>query len=318
MVANHKNVKNIAILLILITGIIPVILYLLYFNSASKEITEIPFIESPLYQQWIAVISAFVIKPAYMLLSFFLIIILRKKHSLGMAALRWGLIAFLLGELFCAVNYLFFSESSHLMEYLHSFGMVTSFGFIVFSIMEGFDQRIIKYSDIDARCGWLSVCKRCIKNKDVPCGLTRMFKWLILAAIIISVMPLNSMTRFVSYDTYILGSLYRYGHSELYQIFEIRYAPIVAIVFYMVSFLMMPRNHEDGVLFSKVSFSAGTGFIVFSFFRMFFLTAYTENMLWFVFWEEATELLLIVFIAVFLWIFREGLLGSKFPKKLIY
>ena len=142
-----------------------------------------------------------------------------------------------------------------------------------------------------------------------------MFKWTIIAVIIISLMPLNAETRFVSYDTYILGSLYSYGHSELYQIFEIRYAPIVAIVFFIVSLFTIPRNHKDGVLFSKVIFSAGTGFIVFSFFRLILLSAYTENMLWFVFWEETTELLLIVFIAVILWIFREGLLDSNYLSK---
>ena len=314
MVINDTKVRNITISIILMTGIVPVILYMISFNSASKEIIEISFRESPRYQQWIAVISAFVIKPTYMLLSLCLIILLRKRKFYDLAALRWGLIAFLVGELFCAVNYLLFNETSHLMEYLHSFGMVTGFGFIVFSIVEGFDKRIIKYSDINAKCVWFSVCKKCIKVKDVSCGLTRIFKWIVPSLILISLMPLNAVTRFVSYDTYILDSLYRYGHSELYQIFEIRYAPFVAIVFFIVSLFMLPRNHEDGVLLSKVFFSGATGFIGFSFFRLILLSFYKENMLWFVFWEEATELLLIIFIAVILWIFREGLLGLRLYK----
>ena len=314
MVANHKKAKGITISLIFLTGIIPILFYMLSSNSAPKEIIEISFRESPRYQQWLAVISAFVIKPAYMLLSLYLIILLRKKNSSGLAALRWGIIAFLAGELFCAVNYLFFNEASHLMEYLHSFGMVTCFGFIVFSIVDGFDQRIIKFSDVNARCAWSGICKKCMKNKDVSCGLMRVFKWIVLSAVIISLMPLNAATRFVSYDTYILGSLYRYGHSELYQIFEIRYAPFVAIVLFFVSSFMMPRSHKDGMLMSKIYFSAGTGFIIFSFFRLILLSFYMENMLWFVFWEEATEMLLIVFIAVILWIFQEGLLGGNSPK----
>ena len=313
MVTNDNKVRNITISIILISGIIPVILYMFFFNSAPKEIMEISSRESPPYQQWIAVISAFVVKPIYMLLSLYLIILLRKSKFSDLAALRWGLISFLVGELFCAVNYLFFNEASHLMEYLHSFGMVTGFGFIVFSIVEGFDKRIIKYSDIHSKCVWFSVCKECIKVKDVSCGLTRIFKWIVLSLIIISMMPLNAVTRFVSYDTYILGSLYRYGHSELYQIFEIRYAPCVAIVLFVISLFMMPRKHEDGVLVSKIFFSGATGFIGFSFFRLILLSFYTENMLWFVFWEEATELLFIVFIAFLLWIFREGLffLGQR-------
>lgn len=314
MVTNDKMVRNLIISIILITGSVPVILYMFSFNFASKEIIEISFRESPRYQQWIAVISAFVIKPTYMLLSLCLIILLRKAKNSDLAALRWGLIAFLGGELFCAVNYLFFNEASHMMEYLHSFGMVASFGFIVFSIVEFFDKRIIKYSDINAKCVWFSVCKQCIKVKDVSCGLTRIFKWIVPSLILISLMPLNAVTQFVSYDTYILGSLYRYGHSELYQLFEIRYAPLTAIVFFIVSLFMMPRNHKDGVLISKVFFSVATGCIGFSFFRLILLSFYKENMLWFVFWEEATELLLIVFIAVILWIFREELLGLKVAK----
>ena len=167
MVTNDNKVRNITIAIIFLTGIIPVILYMFSSNAASKEIIEISFRESPRYQQWIAVISAFVVKPTYMLLSLCLIILLRKRKFSDLGALRWGLIAFLVGELFCAVNYLLFNETSHLMEYLHSFGMVTGFGFIVFSIVEGFDKRIIKYSDIKAKCVWFSVCKKCIKVKDV-------------------------------------------------------------------------------------------------------------------------------------------------------
>ena len=111
MVANPNKVKRITLLLILVTGIIPVIFYMFSFTSASSEVIEISFRESPRYQQWIAVVSAFVIKPTYMLLAFILIIFLRNRNFADLATLRWGLIAFLVGELFCAGNYLLFNEA---------------------------------------------------------------------------------------------------------------------------------------------------------------------------------------------------------------
>lgn len=311
MATDRKNLVYLTAGLILLTGVLPVSLYAISFDTASGEVAELAFRESPLHQQWITVIAAFVIKPTYMLLSLALIILLWKKRSLDLTALRWGLIAFLVGESFCSINYLFFNEQSYLMEYLHSFGMVVSLGFIIFAVMEGLDQRIVKYSGPEARCVWLGVCRSCIKYKDVPCGLNRIFKLTIPALVIVAVMPLNAVTQFVSYNTDIVGTLYNYTHAEVYQLFEIRYAPIVAISLFVISFLTLPRHHTGNVLLSKVFLGAGVGFLAFSFFRLVLLSFYSDNMVWFVFWEEATELLLVVSIGAVLWIFRESLLGAK-------
>ena len=311
MATDRKKLINLSIGLIFITGILPVILYAFIFDTSSAEVAELSFRESPLYQQWATVIAAFLIKPTYMLLSLALIILLWKKRSLDLIALRWGLIDFLVGESFCSINYLFFNEQSHLMEYLHSYGMVVSLGFITFAVIEGLDQRIVKYSDPEARCVWLGMCRSCIKYKDVPCGLNRIFKLTIPALIVITVMPLNAETQFISYNTDIVGTLYNYTHAEIYQLFEIRYAPIVAIGFFMISFLTLPRGHTEDMLLSKIFLAAGVGFLVFSFFRRVLLSFYSDNMVWFIFWEEVTELLLVVSIGAVLWIFRESLLVTK-------
>ena len=88
--------------------------------------SEFPFRHSPLFEQLAMVICAFAIKPAYVLLSFILIVILRKSGSVDLVALRWGMIFFFLGENFCTLNYYLFNETSYLFEYLHSFGMLLS------------------------------------------------------------------------------------------------------------------------------------------------------------------------------------------------
>jgi hypothetical protein len=39
--------------------------------------------------------------------------------------------------------------------------------------------------------------------------------------------------------------------------------------------------------------------------------AFRSNLVWYLFWEEGTELLLIVAIGAFLWIFRRGLFSGE-------
>ena len=41
--------------------------------------------------------------------------------------------------------------------------------------------------------------------------------------------------------------------------------------------------------------------------RLFFVSTFTDNLMWFDVWEEATELLSVLGIGVVLWVFRETL-----------
>ena len=49
----------------------------------------------------------------------------------------------------------------------------------------------------------------------------------------------------------------------------------------------------------------------FAFLRMTLVGCYSQNLAWFAFWEESTELLFVVGIAFVLWTFRRDLLGKK-------
>ena len=58
---------------------------------------------------------------------------------------------------------------------------------------------------------------------------------------------------------------------------------------------------------AKVFFAAGIGPLGFGMFRSILTTMYCNNLVWFAFWEESTELIFIVGVCFILGIFRKGL-----------
>ena len=203
---------------------------------ASGATADLAFRQSPWYEQWAALAIFWAIKPFYVLLSLALAAILLRAKSPDLVALRWGLLFFFAGEAFCSVNYLAFKDTSYLSEYFHSFGMVLSFGFVTFAVFEGLDRRIIKYSDPAQKCAALGLCRGCVKYTDAPCGLKRLFLYLAPAGLILSVIPLTAVPQAVSYNTRILWVFYNFSNPIVYQLFEIRWCPLLAIVLFAAAF----------------------------------------------------------------------------------
>ena len=248
------------------------------------------------------------------LLTLVLVIILWRRRSLELVALRWGLIFFFIGEMACQFNYILFDEQSQLMEYVHSFGMVLTFGFMTYAGFEGVDRRLVRYSDEKDSCAALGLCRACIKyDPKVPCGLRRMFHVILPAMMILATMPLLARTCAVSYNTRIYGTLYNYAHYVGYQLYEIRFLPVAAILLFAASWLALLIGRASGVHWAKILFACGMGAMGFSMLRLFTFAAWRNNLVWFIFWEEATELLFIVGVGVILWVFRAGLFGSPKP-----
>ncbi|UCH92326.1 MAG: rhodanese-like domain-containing protein [Candidatus Aminicenantes bacterium] len=277
----------------------------------SGETRNFVFREMPIYKQWIVIIYGFVIKPAYMLLSLVLIIILWGARSPDLKAIKWGLAFFLVGEAACSVNYYIFQNTSYLSEYLHSFGMVVSFGFITFALLEGMDRRIIKFSDMEQKCAALGLCRACFKYTEVPCGLKRLFLFFTLAGIVLAFIPLTGVPHWVSYNTHILGTLYNYSHPIIYQLFEFRLCPIIAILLFFIALFILLVKKEDPVTPAKVFFSGGIGYMSFGVLRFFLHASYRDDLLWSAFWEEATELVFVAAVGITLWIFRHKLLKKE-------
>jgi hypothetical protein len=185
--------------------------------------------------------------------------------------------------------------------------MVYCFALAIFALVEGIDHRIIKFSDAGARCAAVSLCQRCIKHGDVPCGLERLFLFLIPTLAVLALMPLAAELIPVSYNSKVFGTDYNYTHPVLFQVHEIRYLPLVAIVLLTISFVVLRFKKQERVLWSKVFFVAGAGALGFSFFRLVLFQVYRDNLTWFVAWEELTEFMFMVGVGVVLWAFwRSG------------
>ena len=274
-----------------------------------------------LFEQWSAVIAGFVFKPLYMALSLFLAIALWRTRARDLIAVKWSMLAFFIGEAWCAVNYLIFDYTSYMSEFLHSLGMVVAFGFFIYAVMEGIDSRLIKLSAAGQRCGALELCGSCIKTEEVDCGARKFFLLLILMAGVLTFMPLQAEFSSVSYNNVILGTPYNYSHPILYQIFEKRYCPAWALMLLAIAFIILWRQPQRlPSPFAWVLSAAGLGALAFSFFRLILGMVFETNLIWSTFWEELTELVFVTSIWTFLLLFRNSLLmeeTSTFPWPLI-
>jgi len=264
-------------------------------------------------EQWLAVVTAFGVKPLYMLLAFIWIVWLWRREEPDLVALRWGLLIFWLGENACSVNYLFYSGFSDFWEFLHNYGMAVGFSFMSWTLLEAVDNRLIKISPPKERCAALQLCKVCIKYTEVPCKLQQIFKLLIPAAIVVAAMPLFAEIKVVAYNADVLGSIENYSLMASSQIFENRYCPMLAILLLTASWLVMLLKKNDPVPLAKVLFAAAMGPLSFGLMRLFLSGAFVENLLWYVAWEEWTELIFIIAIGMVLWVFRQALFGKLTP-----
>jgi hypothetical protein len=306
--------KALVIILIVVAFILPVLLYPSVMGLEPPMPIEETVRDIPLLDQTVVVLTAFVIKPLYMLLSLILAWALRKSHDSSLIPLRWGLLAFFIGEAFCAINYLVFHDHSHLAEYLHNFGMVTSFGFICYALLDGLDKRVIQYSDPGKRCALIGLCGSCIKSQEVLCGIRKLFQLALLAFGLLTFIPLAAKISGISYDAYIFGTRYNYTWLKVDQLFEIRYSPSLAMVMFLLAFLVMIFSKAQIIpTMARILCSAGVGALGFGLFRLFLNSTFMQNLAWADSWEEITEFTLMVFIAYMLYLFHERF-GIKIGK----
>jgi rhodanese-related sulfurtransferase len=280
-------------------------------RAATGDMQISGFHETPVSEQWVAVLTAFGVKPAYMLATLALVLILWRQRAPDLAALRWAMLAFFAGETCCLVNYFGFREESYLLEYLHSFGMVVAFGFTTYALLEGLDLRLVRYGDPHQTCAAAMLCRGCIKHAAVPCGLRRIFLLLVPAAVVLSLIPFTGEFHLTTYNTRILGGAYTYIHPVVHQIYEARCLPALAAVLFLVALGVLLRYERYPVPWSKTLFAAGMGALGFSYFRFGLLAAFHDGPVWFSAWEEITELLYIGTVAGMLWVFRRGLFGAS-------
>ena len=280
------------------------------WRTGSGEVVQFPVRQASPWEQLLAVASGFAMKGTYTLVSLILIVLLWRHRAADLVALRWAMVFFFLGENCCAINYFMFGEKSYLLEYLHSFGMLLCFAFTTYALIEGIDTRLIGISDPKDRCAAVSLCGQCAKYTDAPCGLRRIFYLIIPVMMVLAGMLLTSGRHDVSYNAMIYGTFYNYSHPMIYQLFETVYCPLAAMVVLAVSMGILLFKKRDPLPPAKATLAAGTGALGFGTLRMVLVGGYEQNMMWFVFWEEATELIFIAGVCCVLWLFRRGLLAA--------
>lgn len=290
----QKNQRILLGLLILVTGLIPIPAYFLKTNTLvfNLDITMLPSRDLIPLEQLGQAFAGLFVKPIYMILSLGIILALIGQKRLPIRTLQWGLIAFLVGETFCAINFYFYKHESMLSEYLHSYGMVLAIGFSSFALIEGWMARFVRQTSL--------------KSTSDARGL---FLFLIPSLAVLCFIPLLSPTHPAMYSVTIFGFPYSYTRPEFYEFYEHQILPILAIISFTVSFVILLLNRNSISRLAKVFLCAGLGFLGFSFFRVVLNALFADNLVWFEFWEEVTELMFVSAIGFVLWKFKNTLLG---------
>lgn len=283
-------------------------------EDASRQSSGLPVRSLSPFERLAVTGSSLIIKPIYMIAALFFIAVLWHRRAVDLAALRWGLVLFLAGETACVFNTIAFfrgGEQSDLFEYLHGLGMVLFLGLLTFSLMEGADRRLIHLSQPDRRCTMRPLCQECIKTRAVPCGLRRLFMLAIPLTATLVFIPLTATPHYESYNADLFGLAYNFTHPGLHQVYELRFLPLASLAFFALALLIIWRQEDGGLLAARIPFAAGLGALFYSVLMLALYTVYRDNLAWFIFWEESTELILVAAVGAVLWVFRRGLLPDR-------
>lgn len=265
-----------------------------------------------LFYQGLAVTNAFVVKPIYMLLSFALLLRLRRETRPPIPMLWWGLLFFLLGEGACALNYCVFGLSSVFWEMAHDGGMLIAFALIGYAAMDFVDSHVLRVSVPAKACALLPFCKACPKQGTLPeCNLRFLYRLAVAAWMLVAVYPLSKplLDRPVLFR--IFDGTYLSHHLPIYQVFESRFCPIMGLCCLLVTMALLLRRTDRAFHLSRATFAAGIAFVAFGFVRTGIFHGNLDNLILFDFWEEWTELAFVLALIALLWRFPRQILGEK-------
>ena len=108
--------------------------------------------------------------------------------------------------------------------------------------------------------------------------------------------PLLATFNTVSYNAIIWNTPYNYSHPLIYQVFEWRYCPAVALALFAAAFILLwrqPRRPLSPYVMVLVA-RPGLGAFGFALFRLGLGKAFAGEVFWSSFWEETTELVFLI------------------------
>lgn len=260
----------------------------------------------PFFDQLAVTVAAYGMKPLYMLLAGTMAYRMRKSTSQDLRYLMIGLISFFAGEMICAVNYLSTGSLNDPLEILHGLGMVGAGIFIPWSFFIFMDERVLHLSSEDRRCGFLPFCGRCGKKDESGCGMKRVIRYTIPGFILVALIPLTRPLEPYMHTIVIFKSNVLFPSTHALQYSEFIVYPVISALLFAASGMALLKT-DDMSSWARFFFP-GLGFMTFSFFRFVLTYAFLPSPVWSNIWEEVTELLAILFIALILRIFREQLL----------
>jgi hypothetical protein len=255
------------------------------------------------FDQLITLISGFIIKPTYMILAGVLIFRMHTVQSKDLRYIWYSLIGFFMGEFICAVNYYVASGTNDVLEVIHGLGMVWMWIFLPWGLFLFIDERLIHFSAPEVRCALHNFCVHCRKKEPYPCGVQQLFLFFAIALVLITLIPLTHPLNPYEFVISIFDEPTWFVSRGSVQVIELFiYSALAAILFITSMVVLKTRNETRPATYY---FFTGFGFMSFSLFRFFFTFTFEQNPVWSNFWEETTELILVVGVAIFLWIFHE-------------
>ncbi|HLP58256.1 MAG TPA: hypothetical protein VK186_05470 [Candidatus Deferrimicrobium sp.] len=255
--------------------------------------------------QLLTLISGFVIKPVYMILSLVLIFIIRKNKTRPVSLIRWSLISFFVGESFCALNYLIAGSENEILELLHGAGMVGFSIFLPWGIFVLIDEYVLHLSVESTPCALAKLCGSCWKYGSSPCKLKQLFWFAAPALAVISLIPLFMPLKPFHYILTIYSSSSHFDYPSLVLWIELRLYPVLGTVLMLSSLFFLGANNRN-LKKSQLPFFVGIGFMSFSLVRFVLVYAFYGSPHWFSFWEELTELMVIAGLCLFFFLFRRA------------
>jgi rhodanese-related sulfurtransferase len=278
------------------------------------SITRPPVLLLTGLQEFVEFFAGFVIKPGYVLLTLFLVFVLRRSRRRDVALIRWSLIAFFFGELACYIDIFFGQGRSTVLELFHGLGMVGQNVLLPWGLFVFLDERLLHFTSDDGICAAQRLCGRCWKRDDVPCRLQRMFLFLVPALGALALLPLCAPLRPLAPTMTIYGGTWAPIISLFDMFMEFRVYPALALLALSVTLVLLFFGRA-GVRRAQLPFFLGLGLLVFPLFRFFLYEAYRDMTVWADFWEEATEFIATAGVLVFLIVFRRsfGLFGNPLP-----
>lgn len=242
----------------------------------------------------VAILGAFLaVKPTCTLLGVVALVGMWKELGRKMAALRWGMAAFVAGETLGIAGLVWFSGRSMLLENLGGCGMAIALGFAGFGLLEAVER------------GWIG-CGEAGRAFEAGegggerglsrWGVSGLLRRAIPVAIVAATIPMCVPMRLEAYRAEFLGRPVVLGHSLVQQYHWFRYLPVVGILLLGWSFALLMRGRHWAAT-GKALFCAGMGALGYALLRVVLFASLSHKPVWYHFWEEmagAAYLLVVV------------------------